>query len=156
VAADSSAGFERRREPVQPIDQRRRQALRRECVDRLVGQSLHVDVLEHGPGDPVGQRGLHVRVVDQRGQRLDEPVGVGHRPVGPHREDGDRRQHAADHQQDHRQKGPPAEPAAPWRGGRPQGVDLAPQAVQLGPLVERECGARLRGRPRTDLVSLHL
>ena len=123
------------------VDQGRRKPLSLERVDCLVGQPLDVDVLEDRRGDPVGDPGLHVRVVDERADAAHEAVGVGDLVVGPDREAGHRCQDTAEHDQERRQQRAPAELPPGRPATRPQTVDLAPQPLELQALVggQRAC-----------------
>jgi hypothetical protein len=102
------------------------QALGGERVDRLVRQSLDIDVLEDRGGDPVGERLLHRGVGGQRPDGLDEPVGVGHLVVGPDRDQRHRHQHTAEDQQHDGDDGPPADAPTRSAGAGPQCRVLPP------------------------------
>ena len=106
----------------------------------LVGVTGHVEPGGDLGRDLVGQGILDRRVVDERlhGRHVAASVAdlVG-RPDGQHR---DRRQHAADHDEDRRHQGPPAQPPPTGRTSW-----LSAQLAWFGLLAgSRACGCRAR------------
>ena len=100
-------------------------------VQRHPGDPLEVEVVQHRLRDLVGQRGLDARVVDERVHGLDVLVGVGDDPVGPHRGDRERGEHAGQDHQDPRDDAEAAHVAV-LRLGRGRRTCRRELGLQLG------------------------
>ncbi|MFE9236439.1 hypothetical protein [Streptomyces sp. NPDC007007] len=72
------------------------------AASQLLDQGFHIDLRQHGGGDPVGDRLLHIRITGQRPDRGNVAVGVPHDAVRPHRDDGQHRQQRGEEDQQDR------------------------------------------------------
>ncbi|WP_432196594.1 hypothetical protein [Streptomyces sp. bgisy027] len=87
-------------------------------VRQLLDQRVHVDLRQHGDGDPVGDRFLHIGIARQRPDGGDVAVRVLHDAVRPHRDDGQqRKQRGEENQQDRAERAERVTPRRPgWHG----------------------------------------
>ncbi len=107
---------------------------------------LHVGRGEHLGGDPVGQAGLHLRLVERVPDDRRQLVPVEHRGPGPHRHDGDGEDQHGEHTEDGRHDR--ARPVALGRRGR-----HVVRRLDRG-LGDQRVDRRVRTvRPRCPLVS---
>jgi hypothetical protein len=114
-------------------------SLLRRRVRQLLDQRIHVDLRQHGGGDPVRDRFLHIGIARQRPDGIDVAVRVLHDAVRPHRDDGQQRQQRSEqNQQDRAERAERVMPRRPGRPGTLQGVHPLPQLVQLTALPGRE------------------
>ena len=106
----------------------------------LVGVAGHVEVAGDRGRDLVGQRVLDRRVMDQRLDVRDVAVGVGDLVGGPDPHHRQRGEHAADHDEQRGDGGPPGDAVPPWLVCllAPQFGHLGAKACQFGPFVLAE------------------
>src|SRR6202034_1581475 len=92
-----------------------RQVLGGEQVRVLIGVPDHIEVAGDLERDLVGQRILDRRIVDQRLNIGDIAAGVGDLIGAPYAQHGQRREHAADHDEHNGDRSTPADPPSATR-----------------------------------------